>query len=90
MSIPFTELKTTDGKLLRHWDENVDQDELCWHRDHENRIAKITECGDGWKFQFDNELPIDIKKGSILKIKEGQWHRLIKGDGPLSAVIIKL
>ena len=64
----------------------VDESDLVWHTDEENRLITVLE-GEGWRFQRDNELPIELSKGDKLKIPEGQIHRILKGTTDL---IIKI
>ena len=56
--------------------------------DKENRIITILE-GNGWKFQFDEELPIEMTKGKSISIEKGRLHRVIKGNGPLKIKLQK-
>ena len=75
---------TFEDNHVRHFPENIDSKELVWHRDRKDRnITPIeeTDC----QIQFDNELPKPIK-GRIF-IREGQWHRVIKGSGCLKILI---
>ena len=75
---------TFEENHVRHLPENIDSKELVWHRDRKNRnITPIEETD--WQIQFDNELPKPIK-GRIF-IREGQWHRVIKGSGCLKILI---
>ena len=45
--------------------------------------------GNGWKFQFDEELPIEMTDGLNISIFEGRIHRVIKGEGPLKIKLQK-
>ena len=77
---PYTQVHNSDGTYIRVFEEDVDESELVWHRDHHDRsISVIT--GKGWKFQFDDELPRDIN--SVKYIPKGTYHRIIKGEGKL-------
>ena len=49
---------------------------MIWHRDREDRTVKVLES-DGWYFQMDGELPIELFPGDILEIPREQWHRVI-------------
>jgi len=60
-----------------------------WHRDLEDRIIIVVESGKSWSFQLDNELPIDLKQGKIIKIPKLQFHRLIMGSDTLILKVIK-
>ena len=64
--------------------------EYPWHRDAEDRIIKVLETGGLWKFQKDNELPVELKVGEKLKVKSNSFHRLISGTGTLVLQITKI
>jgi hypothetical protein len=81
MNLPFQQIK--DGnKLIRTFEPDIDSNELVWHRDKKDRIVRIIE-NEGWKFQKEDELPIDLEKNQKLFIKKEDWHRVLKGDGKL-------
>lgn len=86
--LPFKETKFED-KFIRLFSESTNNEELSWHRDREFRIVEIVSPG-GWKFQFDNETPILLKEGDVIDIPALEWHRAIKGHGPLVVAIEKL
>ena len=55
-----------------------------------NAGQKITVLeGEGWQFQFNGELPFELKENMIFKIPEGMYHRLIKGKTDLVLKIKK-
>lgn len=87
-NVPYDET-ITEGKKVRLFTESVDDNELKWHRDREDRLVEVIE-GNGWELQFDNELPIKLKKGMSLIIPEGVYHRVIKGSGNLKVSITVL
>ena len=86
MDFPFEEEKIDKYNFIRTFPADVDEMDLIWHADKENRIITVLE-GNGWKFQFDEELPIKMTKGKSISILKGVIHRVIKGNGPL---VIKL
>ena len=86
MDFPFEEEKIDQYNFIRTFPADVDEMDLIWHADKENRIITVLE-GNGWKFQFDEELPIKMTKGKSISILKGVIHRVIKGNGPL---VIKL
>tara|TARA_B100000287_G_scaffold368409_1_gene364671 strand:- start:197 stop:484 length:288 start_codon:yes stop_codon:yes gene_type:complete len=72
------------GYHVRHFSEDVEMDELVWHRDRKDR--DITPIGEtDWQIQFDDELPQPIN--DCIFIPEGTWHRVIKGSGCLKILI---
>ena len=87
MTFPFTENQNVDGRL-RVFSSEVDNEELIWHRDDEDRIVQIIEA-DGWYFQRDDELPIELKSGDVINVSRCQWHRIIKKKNTQLIVLIK-
>jgi quercetin dioxygenase-like cupin family protein len=84
---PYTDTNK-NNRLIREFKSNVSNKELVWHRDKENRTVKVVS-GSGWKFQRDNELPIELKEGDIIQIKKMEWHRIHTGKTNLVIEIIK-
>lgn len=54
--------------------------------DDEDRIVKPLNPNN-WQFQLEDQLPVPLDQPIF--IKRHQWHRLIKGDGPLIVNITK-
>ena len=72
------------GYHVRLFSHDTESAELVWHRDRKDRY--ITPIGKtDWQIQFDNELPRPID--DCIFIKEGVWHRVIKGSGCLKILI---
>lgn len=86
---PYKDLQSTEDKVVRVFNDNVNPTELVWHRDRENRIIKILEPGYNWHFQFENELPFKIESNMTITVSMGEWHRVIKGQGDLKVEIFK-
>ena len=84
-NFPFQQ-EIIDDIRIRTFDENVDDEELKWHRDRENRLVEILES-DNWYLQMDNELPIKLIVGEKYFIPEGVYHRVIKGNSKLKVRI---
>jgi mannose-6-phosphate isomerase class I len=83
MSKPYKEIQINENKKLRFFHANViNESELEWHRDRDHRLVEVLEAN-GWKFQYDNELPIDLQEGDKLFIPKEHYHRIIKGNGDL-------
>lgn len=57
----------------------VNDEELIWHRDKEDRIITVIN-GKGWSFQFDNQMPIELTEGSIVEIPAMVFHRIFKNS----------
>jgi len=78
-----------DGNLVyRTFSNNINENELVWHRDKEDRIIFPLHETD-WKFQFDDELPIEITPDNPIFIESERFHRLIKGSDELELEIYK-
>ena len=88
MDFPFEEKQIDQFNFIRTFSADVDEMDLIWHADKENRIITVLE-GNGWKFQFDEELPIEMTDGLNISIFEGRIHRIIKGEGPLKIKLQK-
>jgi len=86
---PYVDLETTDEYIIREFSQNIDPIELMWHRDDEDRVVKILECGKGWKFQFENELPWELEPLTTICIMRHEWHRVHKGQDKLKLKIYK-
>jgi hypothetical protein len=83
---PYTDIKEADGTVSRLFSASIRPEKLKWHMDDEDRII-IALNQTNWQFQFEDELPVPLNKPIF--IKRHQWHRLIKGDGPLMISITK-
>ena len=88
MDFPFEEEQIDNYNFIRTFSADVDEMELIWHEDRENRVIKVLE-GNGWKFQFDEELPIEMTEGLSISIFKGRIHRVIKGHGQLKIELQK-
>lgn len=78
----------TDNSNIRTFQKDVDPMSLIWHEDQEDRTIEVIE-GNGWKFQFDEELPFELTENIIFDIPRGYLHRIIKGSENLTIKIIK-
>ena len=85
MEFPFTQ-ETFDGKILRTFSSEVNEDELKWHYDLKDRKIQIIK-GDNWELQMDNELPKKLTPLKEYFIPKGVYHRVIKGQGDLVVLI---
>ena len=56
---PYTQTYD-NGVIIRQFDEDVNDDELIWHRDKRTREITVLE-GKDWKLQLDNQLPKELK-----------------------------
>jgi hypothetical protein len=86
--LPFEEEKIKDNIFIRTFSTDVDEMDLIWHTDKENRFIRVLE-GNGWQFQYDEELPFEMTDGLGFPVMKGQIHRVIKGVGPLKIELHK-
>ncbi len=77
-----------DFERIRFFSKNVDEMDLVWHRDHEDRRFMVLR-GTAWKLQKDNEEPVIMEHGVVYEIKEMEYHRIIKGYGNLIVKFLK-
>ena len=86
---PYGEEIDENGIIRRTFSENVDESELEWHRDKEDRIVLPINEND-WLIQFDNELPKKLNVNEEIFIPKNSFHRIIKGSNDLIVEIAKL
>ena len=78
---PYTQTYD-NGFIIREFVDDVDDEELVWHRDKQTREVTVLE-GTGWSLQLDNQLPKQLERGKLYTIPKMEYHRLIKGTGKL-------
>tara|TARA_R110000796_G_scaffold192286_3_gene308986 strand:+ start:795 stop:1073 length:279 start_codon:yes stop_codon:yes gene_type:complete len=86
---PFEEEIVGPRLSVRTFDPHYDSEEFVWHRDRQDRIITVIDPG-GWKFQFENDLPMDLEENFTFKITKGTYHRVIPGDDYLEILVEKL
>ena len=86
--LPFEEEQISDNIFVRTFSADVDEMDLIWHTDKEDRFIKVLE-GNEWQFQYDEELPFEMTDGLGFPVMKGQLHRVIKGMGPLKIELHK-
>lgn len=67
-----------DDYIIIEFDKDAPSTKLGWHKDKNDKIIEVLE-GEGWKFQYDNEIPFDLKVGDKFYTKLDEYHRIIKG-----------
>jgi len=87
MSNPYTDREEiqhgTDKRyIVRTFDEEVNADELIWHRDKRSRRISVLS-GTGWQLQKEDQLPEVMEMGKTYFIMKMEYHRLIKGSNNL-------
>jgi len=83
---PYEDVILEDGAIIRTFAEGLNEEELVWHRDRNNREIAVLS-GNGWQLQMDNKLPEELKSGRLYYINKEEYHRLIKGNGTLKLKI---
>ena len=81
--VPYKQ-SNVGSSVLRTFSQNIEEDELVWHRDEKDRLVEPLGETD-WQFQFDNQLPIPIN--SPIFIPKETYHRLLKGTGTITVKI---
>lgn len=81
-SLVYLDSPHQNNSFTRVFGESVDSSELVWHRDKRNRKVEVIS-GSGWKFQYDNGIPFELKVGNTLTIEAYEYHRIIKGTTDL-------
>jgi hypothetical protein len=79
---PFSDSFVSENRFKRVFDEQVDDGELIWHKDRKDRVIYVIESN-GWKIQYDNQLPIDLVNGNTYYVEKENYHRVHKGKGNL-------
>ncbi len=85
----YYDIFLSNTKRYRVFKEEVDDRELMWHQDEWDRKILVLG-GKGWKIQFDDELPLELKEGNEIQIENHKFHRVIKGNGNLIIRIIEI
>lgn len=85
-SNPYINVQINDKYIIREFNKDIDPIELKWHRDLNDRKITVLK-GEGWYFQKDNELPLELKEGINIFIPALEWHRVIKGTTTLKIKI---
>jgi quercetin dioxygenase-like cupin family protein len=77
LQYPFSEERSGPNKKIRTFSSRVEEEELVWHRDREDRVVKVLESS-GWFLQLDNELPLELLAGDVHVIPKNVWHRVVR------------
>ena len=85
METPYQELRTFDT-ILRKFKEDINEDELVWHRDRRDRKVEILN-NTNWMVQLEDDIPQQLKE--TIFIPKNTYHRLIKGTGDLDLRILE-
>jgi len=80
--LPYAQDEISETIKIRTFLETVEDSELKWHTDNEDRLIKPTHKTN-WMVQLDNKLPQKLSENHEILIPKGVYHRLIKGEGDL-------
>jgi len=69
--------KISDTSWIETFDHTIPAKQK-WQQHKRDRIITVLE-GEGWQFQFDNDVPKMINSNEKLVIPKGVYHRLITG-----------
>lgn len=86
---PYTDEYLNENEWIRKFNHLVDSDELVWHRDENDREVYVID-GEGWQFQYENEMPKPLNKYDRFNIKKMTFHRLLKGKTKLKLRIMEI
>lgn len=82
---PYYEVETYDF-TYRKFRQDIDEEDLVWHRDRRDREVTVLEPTD-WEFQLEDSIPQQLKE--TIFIPKDTYHRLIKGTGDLDLRILE-
>jgi len=82
---PYKEVIKNNSRI-REFKTTIPNKELVWHRDEKDRYVTILE-GEGWGFQINNELPLELKEKDVIFIPKQTYHRILKGNTTLKIKI---
>lgn len=82
---PYNDKYINENTLIRTFQDVILED-LIWHEDLKDRKVEVLEV-DKWFFQFDNQMPFELKVGDLIEIPKGMFHRVICSDGLLKLKI---
>ena len=83
---PYQDQTINKNSFYRTFKEDISNNELVWHRDHNNRRVTIVR-GRGWYLQMDNSLPVELKETRTYHIPKETYHRLIRSPGAEDLVL---
>lgn len=86
MSNPYRDIVVDETTKYRRIIKEAAEAELTWHRDTADRKVTVIS-GEGWKLQFDDELPTVLAPDTTFDVLAQEWHRIIPGDGDLIILI---
>jgi len=67
-----------EDSRVRVFDKNSPDSFFHWHKDLHHRTVFVAECSEGWWFQYDNQIPVELKESMVLEIPKQEYHILFK------------
>lgn len=86
---PYEEIQAFSDVFIRLFSPLVDDDDLIWHWDTEDRDITVLQGGN-WLYEEKGKEPIKLVVGYRHLIPKGVWHRIIKGDDDLIIRLTKI
>lgn len=86
MNNPYRDIVVDQQTKYRRIIKEAAEADATWHRDEANRRVTVIS-GEGWKLQFDDELPTVLTPGTTFDVLAQEWHRVIPGDSDLVLLI---
>jgi len=83
---PYNDTKLTHKLFFREFSKKVDQGDLVWHKDKNNRNIRVVD-GSGWYIQFENHIPRKLRVGESINIKAKTYHRILKENDCTNLVL---
>ena len=93
-NLPFDEIilevNEKHTRVIREFNKKLNQEELYWHKDKEDRMIKKIK-GNNWYIQLENKLPCLIPEDVFYFIPKNTWHRILnRSDTSLIIEVRKL
>jgi len=86
MSKVYKDTIINDNSFYRQFHLDEEDEEYVWHRDHKDRELYVV-AGYGWKFQYENKMPIELNTGDTINISKMEYHRLIKEEAETGLIL---
>jgi hypothetical protein len=83
---PYIDNSLDSDIRIREFSSDIDEMDLVWHMDRRDRIVEVLE-GEGWKFQFEDDIPIELNIGTKIEVPKNHFHRVWKGTTGLKIKI---
>ena len=75
-----------NNSRIREFKINIPNKGLVWYRDKKDHYIAILE-GEGWGFQINNELPLELKEKDVIFIPKQIYNKVLKDNTTLKIKI---